>query len=257
MSRVSQQFWLLTAASLAMMALGAAWALFDARLFQGSLVWIKPMKFALSFVVLFATLAMVVQRLSASVAEGLVLRGTLGVMAAAFWFEMIYIAAKAAQGEGSHYNLGDAFHQAMYSLMGLGAVSLVLGVGVVGWAALRDGAARLHRDLRFGIGVGFILSTLLTLITAGTLSAMSGHFVGQPVPGGAVIPIFGWSGSVGDLRPAHFLALHMMQGVPLVAWLVQGKMRARGWIVVAALAYTALTLAIYAQAMMGLPLVKL
>lgn len=242
---------------MAMMAAGLVWAALETRLFQDALVWVKPFKFALSFAVMFATLAWAVDKMSASAQSTRTLRWTVAILAAAFWFEMIYITMQAAQGIGSHYNTGDLYHGVMYSIMGVGAVSLVVGTGVIGGAMLRDTGAKAHEDLRFGVGVGFILSTALTLITAGALSSMAGHFVGTPPVSAATIPFFGWSATVGDLRPSHFLALHAMQAIPLLAWAVQGRVSARAWIIGGSAGYTALTLALFAQALMGLPLVRL
>jgi hypothetical protein len=254
MNNSARQLWFLTGISVAMLLIGSIWGVFEVRRYQDALVWIKPFKFALSFVVYFATLALVVARMSA---DGRLMRGTIAVLAAAFWFEMIYITLQAAQGQGSHYNTGDAYHAVMYSMMGLGAVALVLGVAVIGVQVMRDTGARLSADLRWGIGVGFILSTVLTLITAATLSSMSGHFVGTPSAGAAVIPFFGWSASVGDLRPSHFAALHAIQVIPLLAFWVSGRKTARAWLIGGAVIYAAVTMALYAQAMMGLPLVRL
>lgn len=257
MSYAAKQLWLLTAFSAAMMAAGLVWAGFETRLFQDALVWIKPFKFALSFVVFFATLAWAAQNLSEAAQKGRALAIVVAIFAAAFWFEMIYITMQAAQATASHYNVGDWYHGIMYSIMGVGAVSLVVGAGAIGWIALRDTGARLHEDLLWGVGLGFILSTVLTLITAGALSSMEGHFIGTPPAGAATIPFFGWSAAVGDLRPAHFLALHAMQAIPLLAWAVRGRAKARGLITGGAVIYTALTLALFVQALMGLPLVRL
>ena len=63
---------------------------------------------------------------------------------------------------------------------------------------------------------------LQRFITTGELTVQIGarrFTVGTPPPSAAVIPFFGWSLSVGDLRLAHFLALHAMQIVPGVALL--------------------------------------
>ena len=248
MSWSLRQLWVLTALSLAMMAAGLIWAGFEARALQDTLVWIKPFKFALSLAVFFATLAWAVQGLGRP--DGWLLRGTVAVLAAAFLFEMIYITLQAAQGQASHFNTGDLYHEVMYVLMGLGAVSLVLGTAVIGGLVLRDGVG-FAPNLRFGIGVGFILSTVLTLITAATMSSMAGHFIGTP--GGAVIPFFGWSATVGDLRPSHFVALHAMQAVPVAAVLVKSRARIIGF----AAAYTVGTLGLYLQALMGLPMIHL
>ncbi len=257
MTQPARNLWHLTALSVAMMAAGLIWAGFETRLYQDALVWIKPFKFALSFAVMFATLALAVQHLGPLAQGRRMIRATIAILAAAFWFEMIYITLQAAQGTASHYNTGDLYHGVMYSIMGLGAVSLVVGTAVIGWAVLRDTAAELGPDLRFGIGVGFILSTLLTLITAGALSSMAGHFVGTPPVGAATLPFFGWSAAVGDLRPAHFLALHAMQAIPMLAWAVQGRAQARAWTLGGAGVYTAATLALFAQALMGLPLIRM
>lgn len=257
MTHSARQLWLLTALSIAMMAVGLIWAMLETREFQGSLVWIKPFKFALSIAVFFATLAFAFDRLSDRVQRQTKWRILVAVLAAAFWLEMLYITAQAAQGSASHFRVDSAFHGIMYSLMGFGAFCLVAGTALIGWAMLRDGASTLSADVRFGVGVGFILSTVLTLITAFTLGGNGSHFVGTPPVGAATIPFFGWSGAVGDLRPSHFVALHAMQAIPLLAWAVQGRASARMWIIGGSVGYTALTLALFAQALMGLPMVRL
>lgn len=254
MNHSARQLWLLTGISVAMMALGLIWAVFETRTYQDALVWIKPFKFALSLAIYFATLALVVQRMSR---DSRLLRATVAVVAAAFWFEMIYITMQAAQGQGSHYNTHDLFHGVMYGLMGLGAVSLVIGVAIIGWMVMRDTGAGMSENLRFGVGIGFILSTVLTLITAATLSSMSGHFIGTSAAGAAVLPFFGWSATVGDLRPSHFMALHAMQAIPLLAIWTEGRRSARTWVIGGAAIYTAVTMGMYVQALMGLPMVRL
>jgi hypothetical protein len=254
MNHSARQLWLLSGVSVAMMALGLIWGIFDTRTYQDALVWIKPFKFALSLAVYFVTLALVVQRMSR---DTRLLRATVGVVAAAFWFEMIYITLQAAQGLGSHYNTGDLYHGVMYGVMGVGAVSLVVGVAIIGVQVMRDTGARLSDHLRWGVGLGFILSTILTLITAATLSSMSGHFVGTPSAGAAVLPFFGWSASVGDLRPSHFVALHAMQSIPLLALWAEGRKSARAWVIGGAVIYTAVTMGLYVQALMGLPMIRL
>ena len=148
----------------------------------------------------------------------------------------------------------------MYEIvMAGGAVSLVAGVAVIGWLTSRDRGADLGPGLRAGIVIGFPMTFVLTMVTAGWLSVNGGHFVGLHPEGAAVLPLFGWSGVAGDLRPAHFAALHAMQALPLLGlWLDRrgypSPVRAvrRGAIV-----YTALTLAVFVQALMGLPLIRL
>lgn len=239
-----------------LMCLAAAAAL-ETRLLEGTNVWLKPAKFALSFVVLYATLAWVVERLSPRVQERRLLRYTLMAMVLATWTEMAYIAGRAGLGQASHFAVATPTQALMYSLMGVGAVTLVVGIAVIGWLAGNDVEGRLSPLMREGVRWGFGLSSVLTLLTAGYLASNGGHFVGVPSLEAAVIPGLGWSAEVGDLRPAHFLALHAMQAIPLVAWVQARRGASPKAVKILAIVYTLFTLAVFAQALMGEPLIRL
>lgn len=256
--RPARPLLVLTALSLALLGLSLLWAMADARTFLGDPVWLKPMKFAVSFAAMFGTLALLEVHLSPPWRDGLLARGTVAVLSAALIAEMAWVFHQAARARASHYNAETAFEAMMYqSVMGVGAVLLVLGIGVFGVIAWRDRDARLGPALRAGVVLGFGLSFVLTLVSAGALSAQGGHFIGTPPPGAATIPFFGWSAAVGDLRPTHFVALHAMQALPLLGWWLDR--RGHGpWIVgVAAVAYVGLTAALFAQAWAELPLIRL
>jgi len=244
--------------SLGLLLCFAAAGFLDTRELDGANVWLKPAKFALSFVVLYATLTWVVQRLSPAMQAGRTLRATLTAMVLATWTEMAYIAGRAGMGAHSHFAVSSPVEALLYSLMGVGAVTLVVGIAVIGWLAGRDIKAQLGPALRQGVQWGFGLSALLTLITAGYLSSNGGHFVGVPSAGAAVLPLFGWSGEVGDLRPAHFLALHAMQALPLLGWLWDRRAPQSPWRMRAfALVYAVVTLVVFVQAVLGAPLIRL
>lgn len=51
----------------------------------------------------------------------------------------------------------------------------------------------------------------------GRLPVAGGHTVGAP-DGGRGLPITGWSADHGDLRIAHFIGMHGLQVIPLLAW---------------------------------------
>jgi hypothetical protein len=235
------------------------WSLTDPRMLDGAAVWAKPLKFAVSFVMFFATLALVAARLSQPVRDGWPMRIIAWVMAAAFLSEMGYIAYQAARAEQSHFNLDTPFHAFMYgTVMAAGAVALVAGVAAIGWLARRNRDAAFGPATRSGIWLGFAASFGLTMIVAGYMSSTPGHFVGLHPEGAPTVPLMGWSGVTGDLRPAHFAALHAMQVLPLLGlWLDRRGARGVRAVQIAALAYVALTLALFAQALMGLPLIRL
>ena len=236
------------------------WSFVDPRLIDGVPVWMKPLKFALSFVVFFATLAIVEDRLSRPVRDGWALRLIGWVTAAAFLSEMAYMMYQAGRAEPSHFNVSTPFHRIMYeTVMAAGAVSLVAAVAAIGWLVRRDGRAQMVPATREAIWLGFLLTFVLTMIAAGYMSASGGHFVGNHPEGAATLPLFGWSGVTGDLRPAHFLALHAMQVLPLLAlWRArQGYGADLRSIRLAAVGYGTLTLAVFLQAFFGVPLVPL
>jgi hypothetical protein len=257
-STALRTLWALAGLSAALLVVFAAAGWLDERTLDGADLWVKPAKFALSFVVLHASLAWVVERLSPPVRDGAALRWTVHALVLATAVEMGYITAQAARGVHSHFNLSTPFEAAMYTVMGAGALTLVAGISVVGWLAGRDAAARLGPGLREGVRTGFLLSAALTVVTATYLSSQGSHLVGSAPPGAAVIPVFGWSATVGDLRPAHFLALHAMQALPLLGWWRDRRggdptMPVRR----AAVAWAIATAAVFGQALMGLPLVRL
>ncbi|REG25999.1 hypothetical protein ATI61_11294 [Archangium gephyra] len=96
-------------------------------------------------------------------------------------------------------------------------------------------------------------------IAAGHRLVESGaHSFGER-DGGPGLPGVGWCTTAGDMRPAHFLGTHAMQGLPLLAALL-GRRRSRvqypgphpghglGWLGV--------TLALMAKALLGLPVTR-
>ncbi|MEU4666308.1 hypothetical protein AB0F83_31695, partial [Micromonospora chalcea] len=84
--------------------------------------------------------------------------------------------------------------------------------------------------------------------------------VGGPA-GGPGLPLLGWSTTGGDLRVGHFVGMHALQALPLLAILLDrflgrrldGLTRAR-LVLVGGAAYAGLTLLVTAQALRGQPL---
>lgn len=192
------------------MALG--WAL-DPRELRGASVWIKPMKFALSIAVLAWTTAWFVGHLVPEQRSGRAVRWIVALVIASGSFEFVYIALQAALGQGSHYNVGDAFHGAMYTLMGIGAIVLTATQPMLAWQLRRHADPSRPAALRLAVQLGLVLTF--------ALGAGAGMLLGGLQPpdavAGASVPLAGWSLSGGDLRPAHFIGIHAEQVLPLAA----------------------------------------
>jgi hypothetical protein len=216
----------------------------DTRSFNGESIWLKPLKFHIALALYTGTLAIYALALPEGTLVGRNWRRYQAVVVAAIVAEVVWIGGAAALGTGSHFN---TTIPGLYPAMGAAAViltSISLAMGLAFW---RVRTSALH----LGLATGLVLTFVLTVIVAGTMSSSPGHHVGTPVTG-ARLPLMGWSGEVGDLRVAHFFATHAMHAVPLAG--LSGSRRAV-WITAAA--YTALVVATYVQALMGLPLVAL
>jgi hypothetical protein len=74
-----------------------------------------------------------------------------------------------------------------------------------------------------GLAVGFLMTTptpaQLTEMQTTAPTIVGAHSVGVP-DGGAGLPIVGWSTEGGDLRVGHFVGMHALQALPLLAFLL-------------------------------------
>jgi hypothetical protein len=133
----------------------------------------------------------------------------------------------------------------------LTSASLVFGIAI--WRNRNTG---LPGALHLSMARGLVLTFVLTVVVASALASGSGHLVGVPAPGDTGLPILGWSRSTGDLRVAHFLATHALHTLSLAglgAAVALSDRSARSVVLVAAVAYTALVLATFVQALAELP----
>lgn len=230
--------------------------LVDPRTVNNINVWIKPTKFFASFAAYYATLAWVFGYLPrsarGSVAGRFVVRGALAVGL----YEMGWIVLSAANGVPSHFNVSTVGRIA-YGLAGIGSIVLMLTILVQGMMIARDRTMPIAPALRWGIVAGAVIAFVATLITAGYMSMNGGHWVGG-VPSDAYgLPLFGWSRTGGDLRVAHFFALHAQQALPALGLsaVALGRPNARGTVLLGAFAYTGLIAFTFVQALLGVPFV--
>jgi hypothetical protein len=205
-----------------------------------------------SVALLSLTTAWFAAQLPASVRRGRAFAALVWTLIAPGGFEVGYITLQAALGEASHYNLADRLHQTMYTLMGLGAMLLTATQPWLAWLIWRHGDR--------SVAPAYRLSVLLGLTLTFVLGAGVGMLLGgmQP-PGGAGLPVLGWSRTGGDLRVAHFIGIHAGQVLPVIGF-VLSSWRPRGalpgvW--VAASLWAGLWAVTLAQALSGRPLIAL
>jgi hypothetical protein len=170
-------------------------------------------------------------------------------------FEVGWIALRAALGQPSHF-AGDALGAVIYGLMGVAAlVGCLLAAGFGGLVALRGNPA-MAVPMRAAVAAGFVIAGLGGALTGFAISANLGPYVGGVASdAGALAPFF-WSRSGGDLRVAHFIAIHAMQAIPLLAWALSraGAPWPRAWIAAGSAAWVAVAIGAFALARAGIAL---
>jgi hypothetical protein len=183
-------------------------------------------------------------------------RAVIGLAVGAGAYEMTWLIAAAVAGVPSHFNRTHWVWETAYNLAGLGATLLLVAVLVQGVLIQRDRQVPLHPAFRRSVALGAMLAFGATLVTAGALASGNGHWVGAAVASDAAgWAVIGWSRTGGDLRVAHFFALHAQQALPLagaaiVAWRVPRPLWAVGLV---AVAYGALIAVTFVQALLGRP----
>ena len=195
--------------------LGAA--AIDPRMFLDAPVWQKPLQFHLALAIYSLTLAFFARYLPQGMSSRR-WRIYAAIVSFCILAELVWVGGAASYATASHFNVDDIVMGTIYGLMGLFAVILTSASGVMGVVIWRNPRTGLPAALHLSIVLGLILTFVLTLIAAGTLSSMSGHLVGTPVTG-ARLAVLGWSREVGDLRVAHFFATHALHVIPLVGLL--------------------------------------
>jgi hypothetical protein len=226
----------------------------DTRTFLGAPVWQKPLQFHLALGTYLITLAFFARYLPQGMASRR-WRRYAGVVCFCVLAELVWIGSAASYATASHFNVEDPVLGAIYSLMGVFAVILTSPSIVMGVAIWRNPNTGLSPSLRLSVALGLVLTFVLTLIAAGTMSSMPGHLVGTPIVGTS-LAILGWSREVGDLRVGHFFATHALHALPIVGLLASRALSsdmARGAVLAAALAYVALVLLTMLQAFQGQP----
>jgi len=244
-----------TLIALSLMVTVAAW-LIDPRLFQGESVWVKPIKFQVALALYLLTLAVFARWLPEGTTARPAYRLFAGFVVLAILAELAWIGGAAMWGTASHFNTASPAMSAIYGLMGVFAVGLTSASLVYGIAIWRNPATGLEPALHLAIALGLVLTFVLTVPVAGTLSSMEGHLVGTPVTG-ATVPVLGWSREVGDLRAAHFLATHAMHFVPLAGLAAIAALPPRAAVLavlVTTTVYVALVIATFVAALQGRPL---
>jgi hypothetical protein len=197
---------------------------FDSRHITGVNAWLKPAKFGLSSAITCLTLAWIASYLSD---WPRIRKWASRVFAASITIEIVVINLQAARGTTSHFNVSTLFDKSAFIVMGISICTLWFSMAAMTYALMRQ---KLNpASWQWALRLGLLLS-LLGAAAGGLMlhqtpqqrmvqnrPIFGAHTVGGP-DGGPGLPFLNWNTSHGDLRIPHFLGLHAMQAIPLIAW---------------------------------------
>ncbi|WP_020662598.1 hypothetical protein [Amycolatopsis benzoatilytica] len=201
--------------------------LIDRRTLLGAPVWAKLFKFAVSGGLYFFTWSWLVSLLPR-------FRRTANVFTniavATFAGEYVLMAFQAARGRPSHFANTSPFDNLLFQAMGglvaglwlatLAVTILLMFVRLedrgLHWAVRTGAVIALAGAGLGGLMLGPTPQETATIAATGHSDLIGAHTVGL-ADGGPGLPLLGWSTVGGDLRIPHFVGMHALQALPLLA----------------------------------------
>ncbi len=214
---------------------------------SGSNAWLKPFKFAISIAIYCWTMGWFCAYLKDFNLPlfNWTIIGLLG-------FEIIYIGLQAGRGQLSHFNNSSPLYAGLYAAMGIAASLVALYTAYVGFRFFAGDFPELPIYYVWGIRLGIALFVIFSFEGAVMGGRMS-HTIGGADAGDG-IPILNWSKKFGDPRIAHFVGMHALQILPLLAYYLLKNTRLT---IATALLYGALAVFTLVQALQGKPFHKI
>jgi hypothetical protein len=211
---------------------------------NGVNAWHKPFKFALSIGVFCWTMGWYTGYLQLPAQIGFynwAIIATLG-------FELFYITLQAARGQFSHYNVSSPLYTSLTAAMAFAAIAATLYTGYIGILFCTGKFPKLPDYYLWAIRMGIFFFVIFAFEGA-VMGANGSHTVGGTGDGEA-LPLLNWSRKYGDLRIAHFVGMHALQLLPLIACYLLRDVRL---ICVLGFMYGALALFVLLQALNSKP----
>ena len=192
-------------------------SIYDERTLNGINVWIKPLKFNIATAMFLGTLTWYCGWIDQAVKRRVTYRIYTHVLCATLLFMLPWLYFAALIGEPAHYNRTHPILAPMYSVMGVVSVVFTTGAVVVGVLIARNKQSPLTPYFRHAVAWSLCISFIFTVVMAGELASLDSHWIGGTQSDKNGLWPFGWSRDGGDLRVAHFFALHAMHFIPFIA----------------------------------------
>ena len=238
--------------------------------------WVKPLKFAISGAIYAVSIAWIATLLPTTSRWYKLASGTIAV---ALIVETALITLQVVRGTTSHYNISTPLDTTIYSLMATFISMLATANIICLFVVVRQKTipSLIRAACSWGLAIAFVGMIAGVLMTSVNVSPSQLHTmqVDKQAPanygahnvgvddGSPGLPLLGWSTVGGDLRVGHFVGLHGLQLLPLLAVvLMSGRIFGRQshtqhqqFVHLVGVAYTALTALLIWQAWRGQSLI--
>lgn len=178
--------------------------------------WIKPIKFSMSFSTFASTASLLLLALQIPAWQLKLARRTMAVSIALEIFSLGAQAWRIAHPVAGHPLLDGVLAQLTNSMV-------MVNTAICCWILLLFCRNRVKTDLVDGPMVSAVRYSLVIFLLGnaigGYMLARGSHTVGVH-DGGPGLPFLNWSTIGGDLRIAHFIAIHAIQIIPLFAYIL-------------------------------------
>ncbi len=227
---------------------------FDKRKILGINPWIKPLKFDLSVLIVFVTIAAILNGFERYAVARTAIAAAISISLSA---ENLLISLQSFRGTRSHMNEDTPLDSRIWLAMGVG-----LGVFMLAAVSLLALAFIGHLEWPAAVTWGVRLGLLVFVVGSAEGKPMvtrGGHTIGAPdgTPG---LPFVNWSKAFGDLRVAHFFGVHSLQAFPLLGLLISHTSLSEhlqvGGVVAGCAVYAAVVWLMFRQAMAARPLLR-
>jgi hypothetical protein len=215
---------------------------------SGTNAWYKPIKFGLSIGIYALTMAWHMYYLPQIKAVNI----CSWLIVIMLGFEIIYITIQAARGELSHFNQSSSFYFGMYRLMGIAATVVAFITLYTAYLFFRTKFPNLPDYYICAIRLGMVLFFIFSL-EGFVMGVASSHTIGGE-DGGNGLPFLNWSTSFGDARVAHFIGMHALQVLPILAFYLLKNTKLT---IIVSVVYLCLACYVLIQALQAKPLFKM
>lgn len=244
----------------------------DDRILQYVPIWLKPFKFSVSSVIFIGSILYFLKYIS----NQKFIYFTNKIVSYGLMIELLIIFFQVFRGRMSHFNNQTFEDMILFQIMAITIVCVWLGFGVYAWKLFTS--TEYGNDIIFkGIRVGAVI-TFLTMPFAFTMPQPSStqlqeiiknksqiglivgsHTVDEKDPS-QTYPLTGWAKTGGDLRIAHFLGLHALQILPILAFLLNGIdftiSNKKRILSTTGFLYLLLVVVVLVQALKGVPIIQ-